>query len=368
VVIDEELRPIVREVYERIIAGESAGLVARSLNMRAIPSPAMVLAQRQGKEVRQIAWSQRTIWEMVQNPYYAGEAAYDRRQRTLPERVKKRYRNKEKSSDRARAPEDWVRASVPAIVSEAEQQAAKEALQRGRKYRPRNTKGQYLLRGLLRCPLCGKRLASRREHPGTPKEWRYYRCTTLHQLPGSTRTRTCPTRVVAKEVEPLVVEYLAGCLEDEEALRAAFLELRSSPERERGQWEARLADLAAQEERARSRLRGAQEMREDGEYTAAEFAERKAQLTEEIAALRREMAEVQGYLGQARHQEGLWVSLEAFCREMAGRLRESEGPECFPQRQRTVQALVDAIDVHPERFDVEGVFGAALERSASMGR
>ena len=45
---------------------------------------------------------------------------------------------------------------------------------------------------------------------------------------------------------------------------------------------------------------------------------------------------------------------------MAGRLRESEGPECFEKRQRTVQALVDAIDVYPDRFDVSGVFGGVI--------
>jgi hypothetical protein len=123
-----------------------------------------------------------------------------------------------------------------------------------------------------------------------------------------------------------------------------------------------------QEERARARLRRAQEMREDGEYTAAEFAARKHEIGEELAGVRREMAEVQEYLGQAREQEGLWTSLEGFCQEMAGRLRESAGPEHFAQRQRTVQALVDAIDVYPDRFDLSGVFGASFARGASIGR
>ena len=88
-------------------------------------------------------------------------------------------------------------------------------------------------------------------------------------------------------------------------------------------------------------------MREDGEYTASEFAECKRQLTEQLAAVRAEIADAEGYLGEVRHQEALWVSLESFCREMASRLRESEGAECFGQRQRAVQALVGAIDVYP---------------------
>jgi hypothetical protein len=100
---------------------KSAGLVARDLNRRGIPSPAMILAARRGKPVRRIAWSQRTIGAMIHNPYYRGEAAFDRTMRVRPERPTKRYRLKEKSSDRARSQEDWVTVAVPAIVTEAEQ-------------------------------------------------------------------------------------------------------------------------------------------------------------------------------------------------------------------------------------------------------
>jgi site-specific DNA recombinase len=222
---------------------------------------------------------------MIHNPYYRGEAAFDRTMRVRPERPTKCYRLKEKSSDRARSQEDWVTVAVPAIVTEAEQAAAKEALVQGRKHSPRNTKGVYLLRGLLRCPHCGKRLASRREHPGTPREWRYYRCVTAHQIPGTTRTRCCPTRVPAADVEPLIVEHLAASLEDEAALRAAFEELRREPERERDQWEQRLATLVAQQ-RLENRRRGVYEMREAGETTAAEFSERRAAVEAELAAVR----------------------------------------------------------------------------------
>jgi hypothetical protein len=101
-------------------------------------------------------------------------------------------------------------------------------------------------------------------------------------------------------------------------------------------------------------------MREAGETTAAQFAERRAAVEAELARVRAEIAEVQRSLGAARDQAALWTSLERFCEEMAGRLRASEGPECFAQRQRAVQALVDTIDVYPDRFLVSGVFGGVI--------
>jgi hypothetical protein len=256
---------------------------------------------------------------------------------------------------------------VPAIVTDEEQGAAQASLASGRQRSPRNSKSQYLLRGLSRCPACGRRLAAQRKDPGTPKERRYYRCSRLNQIPGTTRTARGRTRVRAQDVEVLVVEHLAQCMENREEMRAAFDELRSTPERERAQWEAHLAALSAQEQRLERQRAGVYAMREAGETTAAEFAERRAAIEAELAAVRAEMAEVQGYLGQARDQEALWTSLERFCEEMAGRLRESEGPDRFPQRQRTVQDLVDAADVYPDKFDVHGVFGGSFTRRALLG-
>jgi site-specific DNA recombinase len=153
VVIDEELRPMVREIFLRIIAGESAGLIARDLNRRGIPSPSVARARAQGKPDPQPGqWCDRTICAMIRNPYYVGHAAYDRTERCLPAAPTKRYRNKEKSSWQRKGPEEWYTADVPAIVSDEEQAAALAALASGRQRSPRNSKSQYLLRGLLRCP------------------------------------------------------------------------------------------------------------------------------------------------------------------------------------------------------------------------
>jgi septal ring factor EnvC (AmiA/AmiB activator) len=132
-------------------------------------------------------------------------------------------------------------------------------------------------------------------------------------------------------VEPLVVEHLASAMENREEMRAACDKLRSTPERERAQWEAHLAALSAQEQRLERQRAGVYAMREAGETTAAQFAERRAAVEAELSAVRAEIAQVQSYLGEARDQDALWASVESFCEEMAGRLHESEGPECFTE-------------------------------------
>jgi Recombinase zinc beta ribbon domain len=145
----------------------------------------------------------------------------------------------------------WSSAGAPNAprASDEEQAAACAELTTGRQRSPRNTKAPYLLRGLLRCPVCGRRLAAQCKNPGTPQERRYYRCSRLTQVPGTTRTRRCRTRVKAQDVEPLVVEHLASAMENRDEMRAAFEELRREPAQARGQWEAHLAALGAQEQR-----------------------------------------------------------------------------------------------------------------------
>jgi hypothetical protein len=77
---------------DSIIAGESAGLVARDLNRRGVRSPAVVLARARGKPDPQPGQRcDRTVAAMIRNPYYSGHAAYDRTERCLPAKPAKRY-------------------------------------------------------------------------------------------------------------------------------------------------------------------------------------------------------------------------------------------------------------------------------------
>ena len=64
--IDETEAPIVREIFRRYIEdGESIGEIARWLTEQGVPT-------RTGKA----GWDNATIWGMLRNPAYAGQAAY----------------------------------------------------------------------------------------------------------------------------------------------------------------------------------------------------------------------------------------------------------------------------------------------------
>ena len=63
--IDETEAPVVREIFRRYLEGESIGRLARALSEQGVPT-------RTGKT----GWNNATIWGMLRNPAYAGQAAY----------------------------------------------------------------------------------------------------------------------------------------------------------------------------------------------------------------------------------------------------------------------------------------------------
>jgi site-specific DNA recombinase len=105
--IDESEAPVVREIFRRYIEdGESIGRIARWLSGQGIQT-------RTGKT----GWNTATIWGMLRNPAYAGQAAYGKTHATgAPVRETRHARQRGQRSARVareRAePEQWKRIAV----------------------------------------------------------------------------------------------------------------------------------------------------------------------------------------------------------------------------------------------------------------
>lgn len=85
---DERTAPIVREIFRRVLAGESSGAIAADFNARRVPSPA---AQRTGKDTPK--WTHKAVLGILHNLKYTGASVNhkmenrflrDRTQRKLP--------------------------------------------------------------------------------------------------------------------------------------------------------------------------------------------------------------------------------------------------------------------------------------------
>ena len=136
--IDEETAPIVREIFARVIAGESFGSISRDLNDRGFT------CTLGGK------WCAQRIRETVGNEKYTGNAL-----------LQKTYRNNhlEKKScvNTGELPMFYAEGTHPAIIDKDTFDAAQMVLQKMKeaaKDRLRPQKSEFT--GKIRCPFCGK--------------------------------------------------------------------------------------------------------------------------------------------------------------------------------------------------------------------
>jgi site-specific DNA recombinase len=211
--IDEAEAPIVRAIFRRYVdEGESIGAVTRWLTEQGVST-------RTGAA----GWNKATIWGMLRNPAYAGQAAYGKTHATGTQvretrLARLRGQRSTRSSREQVARDEWKQIAVPALVSEEQFALAQERLHRNPS--PRNTKRPSLLQGILVCRECGYAYyrCSTRSKNGILRE--YYRCSGTD---GTRRPegRVCENRPVRlPELDELVWTRVLQLLDDPTLIQA----------------------------------------------------------------------------------------------------------------------------------------------------
>jgi site-specific DNA recombinase len=180
-----ETAPVVTWMFAQRLAGHNIARITRALNDAGIPCPSATDPKRNPHRSG-AAWTLRTVAAILANPRYTGRQVWNR-QRTDHDLVDPANTGLgHRQVQRWNLPAGWVistRPAHPALVSEADFIAAQDASA------PRGPAGpatrRYLLAGLLRCGVCGRRLESAWSN-GRPA----YRC--RHGYTSATRPD--PTR------------------------------------------------------------------------------------------------------------------------------------------------------------------------------
>jgi site-specific DNA recombinase len=213
--VDEAEAQVVRELFRRYVEdGCSIADLARWMTDQGI-------ATRKGKSV----WDRSTVWGMLRNPAYRGQAAYGktkiadrhgkptRTTRARGERHGRRQVRVDEPVDR------WMFIPVPALVSEEQFALAQERLRRNAHFAKRNTREPGPLQGLVVCRECGYS-CYRTSTRTTKRKIVYYRCIgqdNWRHVGG----RVCQSRPIrADELEPLVWGEVRRLLEDPALVRA----------------------------------------------------------------------------------------------------------------------------------------------------
>jgi site-specific DNA recombinase len=196
-VVYEPEAEVVRHIFRLLAAGSSIHAIVRDLNGRAIPTPK-----------RATRWRRGTVHKILRNAAYNGCAYY--RQMRIEHRPGKprvvRWRDRK----------DWIAVPVPRIVDEATFRGTDAQLRRNAVESRRNVKRFYLLRGLVRCGICGHTMIGKCVGRGRF----YYTCVQSDQHDRGLTPRCRWHAIPASPLEALVWDQVVLTLRQPDVVRA----------------------------------------------------------------------------------------------------------------------------------------------------
>lgn len=206
--------PVVVRIFEEYVSGKGLFAIAESLTRDGVPSPSAYDRARNSHRSGE-GWSKGAVRAILTNPRYTGVAVWGRQRRDEVlvdvEDVAAGHRTRMRWNQE----DAWIRspelAHKPLISPELFDAARARRAANGRTTirKPRRTPRPYLLRGLLRCGLCDRRMQGSWNH-----EQPYYRCRypTEYALPARIRhPRTVYVR--EEQIVPPLDEWIAGLFE-----------------------------------------------------------------------------------------------------------------------------------------------------------
>ncbi len=215
---------VVQMIYTWYVRGDDDGNklsingIAGRLSKMGITTPGEL--KRRGRRRKRGAgvWNTTTIYKILSNPTYCGEWRWG-------------VTRKDNGTKSISPIEEVITIAVTPIVDHTLWQAAQERREYNRRMSKRNTKRNYLLRGMVRC--CGYSMAGNYRH-----NIKYYQCNDRHTKRFE-RKADCRRYIRCDLLDPIVWNYVLDVATDPEIFRQLLVEAQQQeldalqPKRER---------------------------------------------------------------------------------------------------------------------------------------
>jgi site-specific DNA recombinase len=339
-VINEAEAEVVRMIYRWCVEEQlSSYAIHRRLTVEGIPP-------RKSKHGR---WAQSSVIEMLRDSLYKGEAYYNRTQAGDVRRPhgQRGLKDCHPGNGQGRIPRpqtEWIPVRVPALIDPETWGQAQAQLARNRERATRhNTQHPYLLRSLLVCGCCGRRMVGTWSAQGGR-----YICALRYPryVPGACTGRS----LSATLIETTVWEHVQALLADSEVLRTQYAQGRGDPavdvraEQERVRLERKLAAL----DREVTRLVDAYQAEV---IELPELAERRRRIEDYGRMLRERVREITQQRSERSAELRLLEGVDAFCAS----IRAAMTAPSFAVKQKVLQLVVNRIVVEDNQVIIEHV-------------
>jgi site-specific DNA recombinase len=321
---------VVRLIYRLLAAdGWSCVRIAEHLNALGV-APAYTKDHRQiarkrpeGKRKEHTAgiWRPGRIRNLVVNPVYKGEHLYGRR---------------------SQKPREVITRVVPAIVDTATWEEAQATLHSNRIEATRNAKRRYLLRGLVKCGVCGLNYSGTATSRPNGKQDAYYACNGKNPSRGRIQGR-CSSKVIrGQELEEAIWRDILAFLHDPGPILSQLTtHLNSRQAQARNLEQERMAQSRALSHKEEEKER-ILDLYRRGRITIADLERQLEKIAQEEAELKARLASLETTL---RGQEVIALRLME-AQDLLQTLRQRLKEEFTWEEQREIiEALVLEIRV-----------------------
>ena len=344
-ILDEQAQ-VVRQIFDWVGRGRlSIGEVRRRLTAAATLTP-------RGKTW----WDRTTIWGILKNPAYYGQAAFGK---TRAGELRPRLREQRGRSLQPRranstydvAPEQWLSIPVPAIVSAELFETVQAQLAENRRRSRLGERGaKYLLQGLLVCSCCGYAFYGKALSPSArkhrPREYAYYRCvgSDAYRFGGQ---RMCHNKQLRTDrLEQAVWQQIRQLLEDPQRLAQEYRRRLDSLQATPGEAEAGVVEkqIAKLNQGITRLIDGYAE----GYLDKAEIEPRIRRFKERIQTLE---AQAQQCRDQAQQQSDLQLVIgrvEQFSAKVKNGLEQLD----WQGRRELIRTLIKRVEIDQQRINV----------------
>jgi site-specific DNA recombinase len=196
-------------VVRRIFADRAAGItvreICRRLNTDRVASPS-------GKPT----WGTSTLSRLLRNEAYIGRVYYNRTE-SVPDRRPTRH-----SRQVPRDHDEWIPIDCPRVVTDDVFEAAGRVAGDNSKWSPRRAEpGEWLLKGLVKCGVCGVGTNCHKMRGRNGTRHRYYYCRNHDPIRAGGEDRRCPERNIrADALDAFVFDQIRNALTQPELLLA----------------------------------------------------------------------------------------------------------------------------------------------------
>jgi site-specific DNA recombinase len=291
-------------------------------------------------------WDHKTIWDMLKNPAYKGEAAFGktrwmpvgprlRAPRGRPGQSRRGYAGNDAPKD------EWITISVPALVDAALFDAVQEQLEENRRRARIPEKGsRYFLQGLLVCARCGYAYCGRTNDARNA----YYRCAGAMNIPRQGFERVCWNKELRMDqTDAAVWQEVCRLLENPERLEQEYRQ-RLQPQQQPKEHEG----LEAQMSKLRRGIARLIDSYAEGLIDKQEFEPRVTRMRERMQYLEEHLQRLKE---ESEVEEELRLILERL-ETFAAKVKEGLQHADFQTRREIIRTLVKRVEVDEQQIRI----------------